>query len=182
LSAVRAANSWIESPAALCIQGDIHKMPFKDNFFQKLFSQDGDAWLHPAKRSLMAEIYRVTAPNGMFVYQSYVDSRKMPKAVFLKTKALFKKCGFPHTAVVHIEDLTGMFETAGFRVESIRSLHNVYASDNQRMLNNLKSHWPKLRKKHLARHLKTLLHLLEWEQMLFSNRWWTGVLVIAKKT
>jgi SAM-dependent methyltransferase len=169
------------SSSRLCIHADAHGLPFKSGFFDKVFSQDGDAWLHPTKRVLMGEIHRVTARNGLFVYQSYADSKAMPKAALTKTKALLRKCGFAQTAVVHTEDVEEMFEAAGFRVESIASLHEVYAADNARMLESLRKIEPRLLKSYPPNDVRALADLLEWEGDLFRNRWWTGVLAVARK-
>jgi len=181
LDAVRSANAWMGSPSRLCIHADAHALPFKNEFFDKIFSQDGDAWLHPTKGVLMGEIHRVTARHGLFVYQSYADSKAMPKAALTRTKALLRKCGFAHTAVVHIEDVEEMFAAAGFRVESVRSLHEVYAQDNIRMLENLQNDRSHLLKNHPARQVQSLAELIEWETRLFSEHWWTGVLLVARK-
>jgi hypothetical protein len=156
-------------------------MPFRTGFFEKVFSQDGDAWLSPMKHILMAEIYRVTAPNGLFAYQTYVDSRDMPKRALAKTKVLLRECGFRQTSVVHGEDVEEMFESAGFQVESKRSLHNVYSQDNLRMLENLRRKKLQLLKTYVPADVDALGRLLQWEQRLFSERWWTGVLILARK-
>lgn len=163
------------------LTADANRLPFRDGAFTKILSQDGDAWLRPAKGLLMDEIWRVTAPGGLFIYQTYARFCGTPERIVRKTKRLLRACGFTETSVPHVEELTKMFETAGFTVTAKRDLQRVYALDNLRMLRCLRRNERMIYRSFSPEKVNRLATLLRWEKMLFTKRWWTGVRIIAVK-
>jgi hypothetical protein len=79
------------------------------------------------------------------------------------------------------KNLQSLFKDNGFKILKIVSLHSVYTQDNLRMKKKFKNE-----KKHLLQHtpladIAAIEELLEWETALFTNGWWTGELVVARK-
>jgi SAM-dependent methyltransferase len=165
------------------ITGDISEelSKFPDEHFTKLFSQDGDAWMHPAKHIIMSEIFRVTANNGQFIFQSYVCSDSMPDSALIKTEKLLHDFGYIDADVPRLEEIHKMFQIAGFRIESLTPLHKLYSDDNLRILKCFEENRETKLGKFPKIEIENLENWLKWEKILFSEGWWSGVLVVARK-
>jgi SAM-dependent methyltransferase len=162
--------------------GDISEgLPFPDETFTKLFSQDGDAWMHPAKHVIMSEISRVTARGGRFIFQTYACSSAMPAHALIKTAKFLHGLGYVNVDVPQLEEIPKMFQLAGFRTESIVLLHQMYAQDNARMLKRFEENQGAMVNKFGRTAVENLGKWLEWEKKLFLEGWWSGILVTAKK-
>jgi ubiquinone/menaquinone biosynthesis C-methylase UbiE len=180
-STIKQARQYLKDKPVELLCADICQIPFPDNFFTKLYVQDGDAWLNSSKHALMSEIFRVTAKKGLFIYQGYVCLTPNPDEVSKQTDRILNKCGYPDTNVPHREKIPQMFELVGFRVESITSLHDLYLEDNRRMLESFERHQQKILEKFSKQEVETIGELLKWENELFSKNWWSGIRVIARK-
>ena len=78
------------------------------------------------------------------------------------------------------EELPTLIEKAGFSVERFSSVHDMYVEDNLCMLQEVHHNWDSLHKQN-GRESTLLLKLLEWERFLFQERYWTGVVLYARK-
>jgi len=154
---------------------------FPDENFTKLFSQDGDAWMHPSKHIIMSEVFRVTAKGGLFIFQSYVCSKLMPDHALIKTEKFLHDFGYIDADVPRLEEIPKMFQIAGFRIESFIPLHKLYSEDNLRMLKHFEENRETKLKKFPKTEIEDLERWLKWGKTLFSEGWWSGILVVAKK-
>ena len=96
------------------------------------------------------------------------------------TALLLRSIGYLHTDLLLMEEIPALIERAGFSVERSFSVHDVYAEDNLCMLERLHLNWDSLHKQN-ERESDLLLKLLEWERFLFREKYWTGVIVYARK-
>lgn len=163
----------------LLVRGDAFSMPFANDSFTKVVSQDGDAWLQPSKPVLMHEIFRIIAPRGVFFYQSYAASERMSATEKTRTEMVLKQYGFEYTELPCVERVRDMFKCAGFRVVSSQSLHRIYARDNRRMLHKFRRAEKRLRESFPSHQVNALAELLECEEVLFAKNLWTGVFITA---
>lgn len=163
------------------VRGDALRLPFRDGSFTKLVAQDADAWLTRQKGVLMREVSRVIKKGGQFVFQSYVQSRRMPARHRERTMSLLRQCGYDQTSLLIQEGLRRMFVSAGFRVVRCVSLHDLYCRDNERMIAKFNENRRRLLKTYSGTIVRSLGRLLCWEQRLLAEHFWSGVLVIARK-
>ncbi len=162
------------------IPEDVRCMPFADEFFTKLISQDADVFLCPEKQPIMGEIFRVASPGALYIMQTYAATTKAPSEVIDLTSSHLRSLGYSHTALLIAEELPALIEGAGFSVERFSSVHDVYVRDNARMTQRLHQNWDCLHKQN-ERESELLLKLLEWERFLFREKYWTGVIILARK-
>lgn len=158
------------NPDAVLVNADAHKLPFEDNSFDRIFSQDADAWMQGNPSAVLSEIARVLKPGGTFVFQNYMRSRAIPGRVLADTSAVLRASGYMRTDLLVKDDLLELFQAAGLLIKEIHDVHEEYSVDNARMLEAARS---------LTDHRCTLLPLLEWEKNLFLNEWWTGLILVA---
>jgi len=176
----KAAGS--QKSNARFVLGSVLNLPFADQSFTKLVSQDGDVWMFPQKESLMREIARVTACGGRFVWQNYAVTSALTKSAKKITSERLSNCGYDSTDLPRTEDLMQVFGEAGFRILELRSLHELYAADNRRMIKRFRGVKQELLQRFSQTSVEAVGKLLEWEEVLFSEKAWTGVLIIAQKT
>ncbi len=166
---------------AKVIQANAYRLPFADGAFTRVVAQEGDAWLHQGKKQLMAEISRVTASGGRFVYQTYARARDVPGDIEQKTRRIMEMNGFAFTEVPIVDDLAPMLEASGFRIERVKQLHEVYQRDNRRMIVLWKQNRREMYSIGTPVEVNGIGALLSWERKLFREHWWTGVRVIGTK-
>ena len=135
------------------VQADAHRLPFESNSFDRIFSQDADAWLQGDAISVLREVARVMKRDGIFVFQNYVQSREMPEDAIVKTESVLRSSGFAHTELLIREELDSLFRNASLDIKETRDLHDWYLADNIRMLKAASS---------LQRIQHSLLPLLAW--------------------
>lgn len=181
LSALKAAAVLRGSKDAVFVQADARKLPFPDGSFNKLLAQDGDAWLYKGKNELMREIARVARPGALFVYQSYAENGQVPASVRRETGRLLREIGYPATEVPRADEAVGMLFRAGFKMKILIDLWPVYAEGNRRMISLYRRNRSAMENRFGKREVGLVGELLEWEQRLFSRRYWTGVRVIARR-
>ncbi len=162
------------------VQADVKNMPFSNNFFDKILAQDPDVFLYPQKNEIMKEISRVSKIGAIFVCQTYCATFYLTPGEEKRTSLLLKEMGYRYTGVLKKEEIFKMFTLAGFKIQFIEEIHDVYAQDNLLMIKNLEKNWKKITgiNKQERNKLKVLL---EWEKYLFSKKAWTGVIIKAKK-
>lgn len=163
------------------VRGDALRLPFRDGSFTKLVAQDADAWLTRQKGVLMREVSRVIKGGGQFVFQGYVQSRCTSAWHRERTVSLLRQCGYDRTSLPTQEGLRRMLISSGFRVVRCLSLHDLYCRDNERMIAKYKKNRRRLLWMYPETLVRFLGRLLCWEQRLFAEHLWSGVLVIAKK-
>ncbi len=164
-----ALTRFSRYPDRVSVNGDAHHLPFKDHSFDTAYAQDADAWLQGDAFSVLSEVRRVLRPSGLFLLQNYVQSSDMPQEAIATTERLLRLSGFAETSFLIREEIEALFASAGFNVRMVQDLHEIYASDNARMLTTAMTFGDS----------HSLLPLLEWEANLFAKRWWTGVLILA---
>ena len=157
------------------VQADVKKMPFASRFFDKLFAQDPDVFLHPKKAETLREISRILKKRGIFVCQTYCATSNISEEEKRKTSNLLSSLGYPYTDVIGTEDIPDLFSSEGFQIEFIKEMHEIYLRDNIKMIENLEKNWLKIKDKKIRR-------LLYWEKYLFSKSAWTGILIFARKS
>lgn len=162
------------------IQSDAQHMPFADEFFTKLISQDADVFLCPEKQSIMEEISRVASPGALYIMQTYAATTNTPGDIIDRTSLLLRSLGYSHTNLLIVEELPALIEKFGFSVEQFSSAHGIYTDDNLRMLEKLHKKWDCLHKQN-EKESELLLQLLEWERFLFREGYWTGIILYARK-
>jgi len=121
----------------LYVWGSAEKIPWEENFFDKVLSVESFYYYPDQDRSLM-ELFRVMAPRGrMFIlinlYKDneyslqWVDKLKVPVHVRSKDEyvALLKKHAFENVEAVQIPDETPTPE--GYKTTSFRSLEDLKA-------------------------------------------------------
>jgi len=162
------------------VQADVKDIPFPNNFFDKILAQDPDVFLYPQKNEIMKEISRVLKVGAIFVCQTYCATSYLTPGEEKRTSFLLKEMGYPYTAVMKMKNIFDMFTLAGFKIQFIEDIHDVYAQDNLLMIENLEKNWKKITKINEQEKDK-LKVLLEWEKYLFSKKAWTGVIIKAKK-
>ncbi len=177
--ALREASKMLRENVNL-IQTDINRLPFGADFFDKVFAQDPDVFLHPDKFEVMHEISRVICQKGKFVLQTYCTMPHLNERDKEKTDRMLRESGYPYTDVIGIEEVVDLIRKSGFDIQSFQDLYYIYASDNLRMIDNLERNWPIIMEidEQQGRNLR---RLLEWERNLFLGRKWTGILLRAEK-
>ena len=153
---------------------DARFLPFPNNSFDKIVSQDADAWMHTDKKSLMLEINRVLKVNGTFMWQSYATSEHSTKD---KTKKLLRGVGYDFNDLPAYTGIKKMFLDSGFSIVKFYSLHDIYSKDNISMLRKAL----KIKKLTGDKSIDNYINLLQWEKKLFKDHLWTGVLITATK-
>ena len=171
--AIAEAQKTARNTKTLFMTADARFLPFPDASFDKVISQDADAWMHADKKSLMREINRVLRQNGLFVWQSYATERSIQG----QTRRVLKAVGYDFNNLPNCKELKKMFLNSGFSIVKSRSLHEIYSRDNILMLHKALA----IKKLTKDKSINNYIQLLEHEKNLFKNKSWTGVLVIRKK-
>ena len=112
--------------------------------------------------------------------QTYASTVRIPKKIVDRTSSLLHSLEYSHTDILIAEELPTLIEKAGFSVERFSSVHDMYVEDNLCMLQEVHHNWDSLHKQN-GRESTLLLKLLEWERFLFQERYWTGVVLYARK-
>ncbi|HEV2691997.1 MAG TPA: methyltransferase domain-containing protein [Verrucomicrobiae bacterium] len=175
------AKKHIQNKKVKLFCADAYDLPFSKGKFSKIFSQDGDAWMNKNKKGLMSEISKVTAVNGIFAFQGYVRTASMSPEDLAKTNSLLEEIGYVNPDVPHIDAFKSLFEKAGFQVETMTSLHDVYLQDNLEMLKRFSENLQAMKRKFPENDIARIGRLLNLEKELFAKKAWTGVRIVARK-
>lgn len=160
------------------VQANALKLPFAGAAFTKLLSQDADAWMLDKKR-LALELRRVAAPGALLIVQTYARSAKMPQYLIEETNRLLSRCGYTECEVPVLERMPAILESAGWKIESEATPHDLYARGNQQMIDRLEHRRRSIVSRYGRESVVDLGNLLRFEKKLFEERFWTGHLFIA---
>ncbi len=152
------------------VEGDARRMPFQDNYFDKIFSQDPDSFMSERKPVFVCEAHRVLKPGATFTLQTYASTNRINEVDKEEITDILNGLGYNHAQTLMLENLDSLFVSNGFKNVEITGLHDMYSEDNLRMLELARQ-----------REVKSLIGLLECEKKLFDKGAWTGVLVEAKR-
>ncbi len=113
------------------LSGDLHRMPFKDNSFDKAIISEVLEHLENDVKALK-EIYRILKPGGMLVisvpsinYPFLWDPLNYCLQRFFKfhiKKGFWSGIWSGHIRLYQLEDLTAVIKKAEFRIETIKEL------------------------------------------------------------
>jgi cyclopropane fatty-acyl-phospholipid synthase-like methyltransferase len=92
-----------------------------------------------------------------------------------------ERCGYTYTEVPESADIETLLREAGFRIAKIDSLHQIYATDNQRMIKRFRNNREQIFATATPRAIRDIERLLALEEEFFKAYWWSGVLIVAHK-
>lgn len=167
-------------PDSIAVKTDGFSIGFKDSYFDAVFSEDPDIFLHKDKQDAFNEVYRVCKKGSLFILQTYVQTRKIPLFHQKKIDKILLSLGYSHRNVCYEDEIVSNLQDSGFSIIEIIDLHRVYSSDNKLMIkkyleneNVIYEKFPKVN--------RIIKKLLFHEKILFDNHYWEGLMVIAKK-
>ncbi len=98
------------------IDGDFNKMPFSNNQFDSMVSQD--SMLHsPDKGKLVKECARVLKDNGRFVFSDILEKSTLGRE---EAQRIYSRVKVPHLA--KFEEYEELLKEAGFTIKEVQDL------------------------------------------------------------
>lgn len=126
------------------VMGDMHKMPFKDNSFDKTVASEVLEHVENDEQ-VLKEVYRILKPNGILVisvpsinYPFFWDPINFILQHFLKThikNGFFSGIWYGHIRLYSFKDLKEKFEKVGFKVEICEELTSWCLPFNHYLVN-----------------------------------------------
>lgn len=161
------------------IEGDFNDMPFEDNTFDIVVSQD--SMLHsPDKGALLKESARVLKNNGQFVFS---DILKKPSLTSEEAEKIYERIKVPHLASFNF--YKEKLEETGFEVKEVVDLEsNNLGLSYKSVYENLKAKKDKLINERNLPEDKienTLNHLQFWVEKAFEDKIGWGLFVARLK-
>lgn len=173
LSILNKAKKWIGSKKNIeFIQGDICKLPFKDNSFDKIILSEVLEHI-PDDLKALTEVKRVIKPNGVIAitvpnhnYPFFWDPLNWVRehlglGHFNPNNGLFGGIWAMHLRLYHPDEIRDLVERIGLKIEKIKVLTHYCVPFNHNILYIGKQFYIKMP---VSDSLKKSMEKFEWEQ------------------
>lgn len=157
------------------IEGDFNNMPFEDNTFDIVISQE--SMLHsPDKGALLKESARVLKNNGQFIFS---DILKMPSLTSEEAEMIYQRIKVPHLAT--FDFYKEKLKETGFEVKEVVDLESANLGLSYKSVyENIQNKKDELiNEKNIPEDMidRTLNHLQFWVEKAFENKIGWGLFV-----
>ncbi len=161
------------------VEGDFNNMPFEDESFDILVSQE--SMLHsPDKKLLLKECYRILKKGGQFVFSDILES---PSITSEEANIVYSRINVPYLAT--FDFYKEQLNQTGFEIKEVQSLGSENLGKSyQAVHDQLKAKKDRLMKeKNIPEENidQTLKALLFWVEKAFENKLEWGLFVTRKK-